>query len=87
MKMPENEIKREKIRNLLTPDVQVCGECREKYKEEASCKSCGRNMLEPTYKGMVYECPLCGNLYCEDCWKKMEGGVHTVEKEGKLFGR
>lgn len=83
--MPENEIKKDKIRNLLTPDVGVCGGCRENYKEEASCHSCGKNMLDPAYKSMVYECPVCGNFYCEDCWKKMEGKAHTVEKEGELF--
>ena len=87
-----DEITREKIRNILTPDVQVCPTCREKYKEEASCKACGRNMLDPSYKGMVYECPLCGNLYCEDCWNKMEAGTLKHEHDegnsgGGLFSR
>ncbi|MEA2054721.1 MAG: hypothetical protein U9O96_06400 [Candidatus Thermoplasmatota archaeon] len=83
IKMQEEDIKKEKIRNILTPDIQVCGLCREKYKEEASCSSCGCNMLDPSYKGMVYECPLCSKLYCEDCWKKME----HVEEKGGLFSK
>ncbi|RLF33361.1 MAG: hypothetical protein DRN21_02280 [Thermoplasmata archaeon] len=69
-KMNEDEIRKEKIRNLLTPDVIVCKSCREKYKAETSCAVCGVNMLDPEYKGMVYECPVCGKLYCEGCWNK-----------------
>ncbi len=90
--MQEDEIRKEKIRNILTPDIQVCPVCREKYQGEASCSSCGRNMLEPSYKGMVYECPLCSQLYCEECWKKMEkegGHAHEhIEEESKgLFNK
>ncbi len=87
-----DEITKEKIRNILTPDIQVCPACREKYKNEASCSSCGRNMLDPSYKGMVYECPLCGKLYCEECWNSMESGhthehEHVEESSGGLFNR
>jgi len=78
IRMNEEEIKKEKIRNLLTPDVLVCRDCRERYKEDVSCSVCGKNMLDPSYKGMVYECPVCGKLYCEECWNKME-----EMKEGK----
>ena len=93
--MPDDSITKEKIRNILTPDIKVCGACREKYKEEASCSTCGLNMLDSTYNGMVYECPLCNNLYCQDCWGTMEPGsehehVHVEEKEeksGGLFNR
>ncbi|MFO8133470.1 MAG: hypothetical protein R6U10_06025 [Thermoplasmatota archaeon] len=82
--MQEEGIKKDKIRSILTPDVQVCGRCREQYKEEASCSACGTNMLNPSYNGMVYECPLCGELYCEACWSKMEpGGEHGHEPEPK----
>jgi len=49
-KMNEDEIRKEKIRNLLTPDVIVCKSCREKYKAETSCAVCGVNMLDPEYK-------------------------------------
>ncbi|MCD6512235.1 MAG: hypothetical protein J7K61_01350 [Thermoplasmata archaeon] len=70
----DEEIARERIRNLLTPEIAVCKPCREKYNELASCSVCGKNLLDPEYKGMVYECPICGNLFCEDCWKKMEAG-------------
>jgi len=80
-KMNEDEIRREKIRNLLTPDVVVCNDCRVKYKEETSCSICGVNMLDPSYKGMVYECPVCGKLYCESCWNKMEEGHMETHKE------
>jgi predicted RNA-binding Zn-ribbon protein involved in translation (DUF1610 family) len=84
--MNDDEIKREKIRNLLTPDVAVCGGCREEFKEVTSCAACGTNMLDPGYKGMTYECPVCGRLYCERCWNK--GAAHAEEhehakKEGK----
>jgi len=82
-KMNEDEIRREKIRNLLTPDVVVCKECRETYKEETSCSVCGINMLDPNYKGMVYECPICGKLYCENCWNKMEAGHMEEHKKGE----
>ena len=90
--MPDENIKREKIRNILTPDVQVCDACREKYKEQASCSVCGVNMLIPSYTGMVYECPLCNNLYCESCWGTLEPGseherVHAEEKSGGIFSR
>ena len=79
VKMNEEEIRREKIRNLLTPDVIVCKDCRDKYKDETSCSVCGINMLDPNYKGMVYECPVCGKLYCESCWSKIE----EVKQENK----
>jgi predicted RNA-binding Zn-ribbon protein involved in translation (DUF1610 family) len=89
--MQEESIKKDKIRNILTPDVQVCGGCCEQYKEEASCASCGKNMLHSSYNGMVYECPLCGELYCEACWTKMEpehkhGHEREPEKKG-LFNK
>lgn len=85
IKMPDNDIKKDKIRSLLTPDVHVCGGCKEHYKEEASCHICGKNMLDADYADMVYECPICSQLYCEGCWKKKEGDVHTVDKEEELF--
>ncbi|MBC7128568.1 MAG: hypothetical protein H5T45_02400 [Thermoplasmatales archaeon] len=72
MAMNEEEIRRERIRSLITPDVVVCKDCRERYKEEVSCSICGKNMLDPNYKGLVYECPVCGKLYCQDCWVKIE---------------
>ena len=76
--MNEDDIRKEKIRNLLTPDVLVCKVCRDKYKAETSCAVCSVNMLDPEYKGMVYECPVCSKLYCEKCWGK---GAH--KEEGK----
>jgi hypothetical protein len=42
-------------------------------------------MLDASYTDMVYECPICSQLYCEECWKKKEGDVHTVDKEEELF--
>ncbi|RLF52937.1 MAG: hypothetical protein DRN11_00360 [Thermoplasmata archaeon] len=78
-KMNEDEMRKERIINLLTPDVLVCKDCREKYKELTSCAVCGKNMLDPNYKGMVYQCPVCNKLYCEECWNKMEG----IKKESK----
>ncbi|HDS58702.1 MAG TPA: hypothetical protein ENN54_00170 [Thermoplasmatales archaeon] len=90
--MQEENIRKEKIRTILTPDVKVCGDCREKYKQEASCSACGVNMLDPSYSGMVYECPLCNELYCEQCWGHMgaEGGhehAQAEEKRGGIFNR
>lgn len=92
--MQEDTIRKEKIRTLLTPDVKVCGTCREKYKEEASCSACGVNMLDPSYSGMVYECPLCNHLYCEQCWGNMEAGAEAAhgqvgekEKRSGIFTR
>ena len=70
----ENESipRREEVRSMLTPEVNVCGECQTKYKEYSSCGECGQNMLSPDYTSMVYECPLCGKIYCENCWQKKE---------------
>lgn len=82
--MNEDEIRMEKIRNLLTPDVVVCTSCREIYKDETSCSSCNVNMLDPDYQGMVYECPVCGKLYCQICWNK---GVHMDEAQKKKEGK
>jgi predicted RNA-binding Zn-ribbon protein involved in translation (DUF1610 family) len=70
--MPGDELKKEKVRSMLTPEVLVCGSCQQKYSEQASCAGCGKNMLSPGYNGMVYECPLCGELYFENCWDTME---------------
>ena len=70
--MPGEELKKDKVRSMLTPEVLVCGGCQDKYADQASCAGCGKNMLHPDYNGMVYECPLCGELYCEACWDKKE---------------
>jgi hypothetical protein len=64
--------RRDEVRAMLTPEVNVCGDCQTRYKEYASCSSCGQNMLSPGYSGMIYECPLCSNIYCENCWQNKE---------------
>ena len=78
--MPENDIKKEKIREMLTPDVIVCGECLDNYKTDISCSICGIIVLKPSYEGKVYECPICGKLYCETCWGKSQkvGGDNNL---------
>ena len=80
--MDEDEIRKEKIRNLLTPDVVVCKGCRDTYKNVTSCGACSVNMLNPDYKGMVYECPVCGKLFCESCWDKTG---HKKQESKGLF--
>ena len=80
--MNDDEISLEKIRTMLTPDVLVCKDCREKYKDLSTCGGCGTNMLDPEYKGMVYECKVCDKLYCENC--KDHSDKHSKpKKEGK----
>ena len=81
----DEELAKERIRNLLTPEIAVCKPCREKYNELASCSICGKNLLDPNYKGLVYECPICGKLFCEECWNKMEAGEITHHHEEKVF--
>ena len=80
--MNDTEIRKEKIRNLITPDVLVCKGCRDTYKELTTCAICDTNMLNPDYKGMAYECPICAKLYCEKCWNK--AGGHKKESKGIL---
>ena len=64
--------RKEKIRNILTPDVIACQKCIDDYRVEISCSKCDIVMLKPDYNGKVYECPICGKLYCENCWDKTE---------------
>lgn len=71
--MYKNDIKKDSIRKLLTPDVTVCNRCLDKYKAEISCNICGIIMLKPSYEGRVYKCSICGELYCENCWNKKAG--------------
>lgn len=71
--------KQERVRAMLTPEVEVCGQCQDRYRELATCSACGQNMLSPGYSGMVYECPLCGELYCQSCWDTMESRHRSPE--------
>lgn len=64
--------RKEKIRNIFTPDVTACKKCIDDYRAEISCSKCGIIMLKPDYNGKVYERSICGKLYCENCWDKTE---------------
>ncbi len=61
----------DRLRELLNPVVEVCGECTEELKGYMKCGMCGRDLY--SYEGKIYECPICGNFYCSECWNKMEG--------------
>ncbi len=64
-----------KLRDLLNPAVVVCGECTDELREYMKCSMCEKDLV--SYEGKVYECPICGNLYCSECWNKLEGNeVH-----------
>ncbi len=64
--------RKEKVKKILTPDVITCKTCIDDYREDVSCSKCDIVMLKPDYNGRVYECPICGKLYCENCWEKTE---------------
>jgi hypothetical protein len=64
--------RKQKIRNILTPDVRACQTCINEYNVEITCSKCSIIMLKPDYNGRVYECPICQKLYCESCWNKIE---------------
>lgn len=68
----EDYNKKEKIRNILTPDVRACEQCIDEYRVDITCSKCSIVMLKPSYNGKVYECPICQKLYCESCWNKMD---------------
>ncbi|MEA2054808.1 MAG: cold shock domain-containing protein [Candidatus Thermoplasmatota archaeon] len=61
----------DKLRELLSPDTGICKGCADELKDEMKCCMCGRNLL--SYKGKVFECPVCKNFYCSECWDEMEG--------------
>ncbi|KAA0003785.1 MAG: cold shock domain-containing protein [Thermoplasmata archaeon] len=59
----------EEIKKILKPDEGICKDCVEEIKK-IECASCKKNLF--SYKGKIYECPLCEQLYCEECWQKFE---------------
>jgi len=62
----------DRLRELLNPTVAgVCRDCEDELKDKMKCGMCGRDLF--SYEGKVYECPICGNFYCSECWDKMEG--------------
>jgi len=62
----------DKLKELLNPTVAgVCRDCEDELKDKMKCSMCGKDLYP--YEGKVYECPICGNLYCSECWDRMEG--------------
>jgi len=61
----------DRLRELLNPVVGLCRDCEEEIKDKMKCSMCGKDLF--SYEGKVYECPICGNFYCSECWEKMEG--------------
>ena len=39
---------------------------------EITCSKCGIIMFKPDYDVKVYECPICGKPYCENCIDQIE---------------
>ncbi len=72
-----------KVRDLLQPDTGICQECADELLDEMRCGRCNRQLYG--YDGRVYECPMCGNFYCRDCWLAMEGRERHTGTVKKWF--
>ncbi|MFO8133736.1 MAG: cold shock domain-containing protein [Thermoplasmatota archaeon] len=73
-----------KVRDLLQPDTGICPGCADGLLDEMRCGGCDRQLYG--YDGQVYECPVCGDFFCRDCWLAMEGRQRHRGTVKKWFG-
>lgn len=74
----------EEVKKILKPDEGICKECTEEI-QKIRCAFCGKNLF--SYQGKIYECPLCEQFYCEECWEKFERKRKFKGKIKVWFGR
>lgn len=75
----------DKVRRFLNPAEEFCPDCIHELRNIMVCGRCRKNLYG--YGGQVYECPLCEDMYCQECWEEMEGGKRFTGTITTWFSR